>query len=992
MATYAANPWSAADNPVKLRRPRDLLTLISNPSGPSPNSFTNRLYSIGLAQDTYDRYTFYRLLSQMGFSSAPEPATYPVGGASTPIITQILPLPIPTKGITQGGRNQMAYGTVPEPYPYVHGRKMNLNYNNVGRNGVALTATNFVAWQAVEFFTNAADRLLRAYYPNNIAVVLTINGVTRPVVTNININFIPIYPVNYYTPGVHRLLQLAANMYDATTNKTGVVQFDYPSVFRPFFGNSSSAGGTTNLIYVAGYREMLAPINNDPSGFWNKPLDFRRINDYKTLISDSARGIYPDPTNSFDNVYGVPCVIGARTNLPNFNQFSMAPVVQITRAMQLVRTGTTLQTNISYVIGVSNVMGVQCWNSGTNFLQGRTVNIWFTNEFSMLITNNFGAPPSYYPASGIPQTVGGSTNIFNWPPGFYRGVQVPVAFQPFFSNLVTMQNTNVQLSPGAYTFGPVWNPVTRNPATKTYFMPDWGLIITNNLRVVMTDVGSGRILDCVQLGGLGQIVGLDSQDDVTNNLYVLNYPNTNYNIYDPTPTQPAAAMSQPVGFFNQMRISMILSNGQPLVPPQYWASAPSGQPSLNSVTNAISGFDIWLAGTQQGTKQVPFAPTVSYAKVYTWCANDPLVHYMVGDVTDLTQSATNRPELLTMSAPTNVLYKPLTAISARYRPWGNNKGLPAQMSLVPSDELEFKDPLITQSQDFQFPGNRYPNVGWIGRVHRGTPWQTVYLKSHGPGFANTFSGNWQYWTGNPDPVDAANTQPINDWALLDLFTTSPNDNASRGQLSVNQTSLAAWAAVLDGVMVISNAPTGLFATNISIAQTSVVGTTLTNTVQYMVSSINAQRATVGGGVFTSIGQLFSTPQLTVASPYLNTGAANITDAEYERIPQQIGSLLRVGTPRYEIYAYGQSLKPADKSIVQSGPFFGMCTNYQITGEVLTRTVVRFDNMPVPGALPPGSAVIYALPIQGLNSYAVVTNLVPPMRAVVESFEILGPDQ
>ena len=30
---------------------------------------------------------------------------------------------------------------------------------------------------------------------------------------------IPIYPVNYYTPAVHRLLQLAANIYDASTNK-----------------------------------------------------------------------------------------------------------------------------------------------------------------------------------------------------------------------------------------------------------------------------------------------------------------------------------------------------------------------------------------------------------------------------------------------------------------------------------------------------------------------------------------------------------------------------------------------------------------------------------------------------------------------------------------------------------------------------------------------------------------------------------------------------
>ena len=51
--------------------------------------------------------------------------------------------------------------------------------------------------------------------------------------------------------------------------------------------------------------------------------------------------------------------------------------------------------------------------------------------------------------------------------------------------------------------------------------------------------------------------------------------------------------------------------------------------------------------------------------------------------------------------------------------------------------------------------------------------------------------------------------PQNDWQLLDLFTTAhDNKNASRGQLSINQTNAAAWAAVLDGVMVLSNNPPG----------------------------------------------------------------------------------------------------------------------------------------------------------------------------------------
>src|SRR5262249_14945301 len=48
--------------------------------------------------------------------------------------------------------------------------------------------------------------------------------------------------------------------------------------------------------------------------------------------------------------------------------------------------------------------------------------------------------------------------------------------------------------------------------------------------------------------------------------------------------------------------------------------------------------------------------------------------------------------------------------------------------------------------------------------------------------------------------DALLTHPINDWAILDLFTTAFNDNAARGRLGINQTNLAAWSAVLSGVI------------------------------------------------------------------------------------------------------------------------------------------------------------------------------------------------
>jgi hypothetical protein len=267
--------------------------------------------------------------------------------------------------------------------------------------------------------------------------------------------------------------------------------------------------------------------------------------------------------------------------------------------------------------------------------------------------------------------------------------------------------------------------------------------------------------------------------------------------------------------------------------------------------------------------------------------------------------------------------------------------------------------------------------------------------------------NWQNWSGNANLIDAGTMQPTNDWAIFDLFTTAPNDNASRGQLSINQTNLAAWAAILDGVIVITNDDTNGF-TPLVIDPTN---TPLA--VQQIVNGINAQRAVIvtnsgiveplyPGQVFTRLGDVLSTPQLTVASPFLNTNASVIgpnalNDAAYERIPQQIMSLLRVGTPRYVIFAYGQSLKPADHSILTSGPFLGMCTNYQITGEVATRTVVRFEPS---GPLSPTNHYTPLNPTQNPvmpyrknpnNVPPVTPPVIPPPRAVIESFTVLPPE-
>ena len=63
-------------------------------------------------------------------------------------------------------------------------------------------------------------------------------------------------------------------------------------------------------------------------------------------------------------------------------------------------------------------------------------------------------------------------------------------------------------------------------------------------------------------------------------------------------------------------------------------------------------------------------------------------------------------------------------------------------------DLTVKDPLVHAAPmtGTSRPTNR-PTSTWLGRVHRGTPWQTLYLKAPGTSLAT-----WMQWTGNSQLV------------------------------------------------------------------------------------------------------------------------------------------------------------------------------------------------------------------------------------------------
>ena len=522
--------------------------------------------------------------------------------------------------------------------------------------------------------------------------------------------------------------------------------------------------------------------------------------------------------------------------------------------------------------------------------------------------------------------------------------------------------------------------------------------VTNRLQFAIVDNASQRMIDYVQLDGM------------TTERNLVNELQGNDNFGDGGVWDTNRVIGNTIAYpFEGIRAQISASENNPsprgwknpaepasgAITTQDWANMAYPPPNFTSPGVAVAQFNAFMNPPIPATitnlqMQVPYTPTRTVNIFYTWEANDPLVHYTLGD---LSAMATNtRP--VTNYVYTNLVLQGISNVNVNYRPWG----LPPKLANDDgySFDISLKDPMITRSDDWQFPTNKFPNIGWLGRVHRGTPWQTVYMKSQPVDLAK-----WQNWTGNSQVSpgnafvsDASTSEPTSDWAIFDLFTTAPNDNATRGQLSVNQTNFAAWAAIFDGLTVVTNPAQGTIEPLVIDPNTNAFA--LLN----MVSNINTVRSPLNGGVgaFTQLGQILSVPELSVNSPFLNTTDPTLTDQDYEQLPQQIMSLLRVGSPRYVIYAYGQSLKPADNSLQIGGPYFGTCTNYQITGEMETRTVITIEpSKPYP--------LISTNPAVNFNNlmFRVLNPTQNPMmpgqppatqpqpRAVIQNFNVLPPE-
>ena len=686
-------------------------------------------------------------------------------------------------------------------------------------------------------------------------------------------------------------------------------------------------------------------------------------------------------------------------------------------------------------LSVSNLFGVELWNSYAQAYQGSLdvrvdvqSDFLMTNQFgTLLVSNRYNNP--FYPFPERPMR--------SIPPGQWSGEEFQL---PIFNNRTMLQVFNrggtIPVPSAIYTHRDRGRliPISwqNSNATNVLFpdngfpVPRLGLAMTNRVRCLMTDPRTMRVVDFVNLDFVSGLDVQDLLDKEPSGYWIANrLGHTN------APTE---------GVMKQILVSLGVE-GESDWNSYVGRGAGRDREEAIDLFREFLGFrPLYLSFNELADaynrlrdprksfrRQVPFSPSVRLVKYETLQANDPLVHYTFEDLKD-NQQLVSRLRILKPGQRADDLHN-LGSLgepgrkNQRYRPWPSTRAEAANQY-----NIAHKDPLIRRSDDWQFPTNKFPNIGWLGRVHRGTPWQTIYLKGYvgsyergqggdnklklltmedlpdpNPTLLMPYDGrsypfqtlavdpltdevvagnkqnilnlartNWFKWSGS------SGTHPTNDWKILEFFTTSLNDNASKGLLSVNQAGLAAWSAVFSGVTVQTNmppysvqmrdieTPKGLkpakyTALTIQPAgRAGMPGYDLANPVSgdnwqlaqivNGANGINATRSRFPGGRFRHLGDVLATPALTVQSPFLDWTNSTVyqqglDDFAVERIPQQVLSLLKADEPRVTIYSYGQSLRPAEGSLrTDPNPIrlLNLCTNYQITGEFAAKRVVRFD--------------------------------------------------
>lgn len=877
-------PWAGSDNTNSFYTFNDLFDTAKTSS-----NFVSRLITAGSSTNEFDRKTFYRMITQLSTDSIPLPDT----------------------------------------------NKIHLNYIHAPQYGIYYT--NFISWRSTPesslmFFTNVANAMLS----NQLAEINAALGYqTNYVVTNVTY-----IPVIFYTPEIHRFLQVAANLFDANWNG-GVYDAPYPTIFRPVFTYDTNF----NCPAIAGYK-----VETDDSFINAVGTNIYSATDpkLKSLLSGTIA------TNVL--IYNIPPIIGARKGYPNFNEFTVKTYVQVERKLAFIKQSTTprsFTTNQMYIVGISNSFGLEFWNSYSRPFP-RDLRLFIACSSTVVLTNEYGAIlfSNVFGTNFGPYPIPANT----WAGGTYK-------LTPN-NNLLIMTNSIFFNNP------PRFLNINPNPGFDTglgFNIPQWYMTVSNRIFCYMVDTSANRVVDLVCMDGLGSFVNLSYELMTRPGTISITDAGVNDSMFWDTNRIDQANTNSPTrGVYNQILASM----GR--LPANWNSYGPN--PWGNNKETAIDTFCVRLGeppvynpngsfSTNVPIFQAPFTPMRKVYRFTTWQVNDPLVHYLPSHlyVSNYWQAVS---PVIGAQIPTN---SNLGLTNYAYRPWGGNPHY-SDVNDETAYDRRLKDPLVWSSDDWDFPMDEFPTIGWIGRVHRGTPWQTIYLRSEGHG-NEVDDFTWVRWSGYPG---SRLTHPTNDWKLVDIFITATHPNATRGLLSINQTNIAPWAAVLGGVIVVQPDTNSTIQPGEIPKYNDLVIDPASPEIQTIVNAINNVRNNKFAQRFTNLWEILEVPELTTRSPFLPVTSPTdpsqlACDAALERIPMQILSLLKVGEPRFLIYAYGQSLRPAPRSITfGAGGLFQLCTNYQVVGESAIRAVVRVENL------------------------TTNANVIIP-RVVTESFTILPPE-
>ena len=253
----------------------------------------------------------------------------------------------------------------------------------------------------------------------------------------------------------------------------------------------------------------------------------------------------------------------------------------------------------------------------------------------------------------------------------------------------------------------------------------------------------------------------------------------------------------------------------------------------------------------------------------------------------------------------------LVALPDRFQPWGRNTVMNYLVGVLhdapdnASYQLAYRDPLVWTPDDWNFPATNILPLTTLGRIHRGTPWQTFFLKSTNIlNYSDVTQFNpavglatWENWTGDFNAADATLLSPRSDWRLAALLAEIFNSSDATQLASVNTTN---WLALLSGLAALTNstaAPDYYTLPQLDPA------TMTSNSPQaaFVAAALVRACANQPGQKYFSAGDILSAPEISEQSPWLNRSDANfssdqmdygISDDAYEMIPAQLLPHLR----------------------------------------------------------------------------------------------------